>query len=71
LNDRDQVQEIHKCMKGFVFLGTDHYNSPGIQGFIERMLEAFVLERATMSGGQGMISGLDLKYSDFACPSSF
>ncbi|KAH6665502.1 acyl transferase/acyl hydrolase/lysophospholipase [Halenospora varia] len=37
LNERDQVQEIHKCLKGFVFLGTDHYNWPGTQGLLDRI----------------------------------
>jgi hypothetical protein len=40
LNERDQVQEIHKCLKGFVFLGTDHYNWPGTRGSIEQIAAA-------------------------------
>ncbi|KAH8656651.1 acyl transferase/acyl hydrolase/lysophospholipase, partial [Tricladium varicosporioides] len=37
LNERDQVQEIHKCLKGFVFLGTDHYNWPSTKGIIDQI----------------------------------
>lgn len=37
LNERDQVREIHKCLRGFVFLGTDHYNWPSTSGLLERM----------------------------------